>query len=231
MSAGKRIDGNEKARRRGCPDNRALADAFMTEMSPHRTAGVRAHAETCVRCRSKLETLALLRSELEARRHLVPENLTRDERRAWLRLAAEHAGAPRRAGVALRLLKPAWIAATACFLLAAGYLAFNRLSRPVIVRGDPSSGIEIVRPSGLLSEAPHDLVWMPIPGADTYEISIATDAFETIFIRSTLSAAPFSLPEEIRRNLKPGVTYLLTVIAADDLSRRLGTGHTLFKLR
>lgn len=223
---------------RGCLGHPTLVSAFTGELRPRRAARIHAHAETCARCRAKLETLALLRPELEARRDLVPEKLDRKERQAWRLLAAERIGAarpgqpdPRHAPSASRRLRPVWIGAAVLLIAAAGYLGFHRLIRTDIVRGDPSSGIEIVRPTGTLSQAPRFLVWKSFPGADIYVITIASEAYETIFSGSSLSQAPFKLDEEIRKKLKPGSVYLWTVVAQDDSNRRIGSGRGTFEIR
>ena len=224
--------------KQGCPDSASLVAAFAGDLETGRAAGILAHAGTCPRCRVKHEILLRLHPELEARRDLVPEKLSRKELRAWRLLAAERIGitqpgqpAPRLAPSASRRLRPAWIGATVLFLAAVGYLGVNRLGRMDVMRGDASSGLKIVKPIGLLSEAPVFFVWESLPGADYYEITIASEAYETVFSGSSLSPAPFRLDDEIRKNLKPGIAYLWTVVAKDDLSRRIGSGRGVFEIR
>ncbi len=227
-----------KYRKRGCADNAMLVAAFTGDLGSGEAAWIREHTENCPRCRAKLEILIQIRPELEARRDLVPEKLTRKERRAWRLLTAERIGiaqpeqpAPPFAPSASRRLRPAWIAAVALLFVAAGYLAFSRIARTDIMRGDASSGLKIVTPIGLLSEAPRILVWQGFPGADYYEITIASEAYETVFSGSSLSPAPFLLGEEVLKALKPGVVYLWTVVAKDDLSRRVASGRASFEIR
>ncbi len=217
--------------KRGCADNATLVAAFSGDLGSGVTARIREHTENCPRCRAKLEILGRIRPELEARRDLLPEKLTRKERRAWRLLAAERQPAPRPAPSASRRLRPAWIAAAVLFLAAVGYLGVNRLGRMDVMRGDASSGLKIVKPIGLLSEAPRILVWQGFPGADYYEITIASETFETVFSGSSLSPAPFVLGEEVLKTLKPGVVYLWTVVAKDDLSRHISSGRATFEIR
>jgi hypothetical protein len=226
------MTGDKKSR---CPDHPKLVAAFVGDLGSRRTERILAHAGNCPRCRVKLEMLFQLRPELEARRDLVPEKLTRDERKAWRLIAADRAGAPRPglrpAPSASRRLKPVWIAAAVLAVIAAGYLGFSRFGRTDIVRDDSSSNLKLLEPLGRLSEAPGHLVWETPPGADRCRVSIASEKLDTIFNGVATVQGRLDLPEEIRKSLMPGVVYLWTVEVTDDLERVVGRGRGFFEIR
>ena len=81
--------------------------------------------------------------------------------------------------------------------------------------------IEVVHPLGPLAEAPVELGWKPVDGADSYSVGLnAIDG--TVLWRAEVARPPADLPAEIESDLQDHVTYYWSVEALDADGKLVG---------
>jgi hypothetical protein len=138
------------------------------------TATEREHVSGCARCQTELTLFAELNDPAPA----AGEGAAVQWVVAELRRRRSHASADRRSGSAgwrvLRLPGLLAAAAAAVFVLAVGYVAWDRepRSRPARCRRLSHAQLQVLAPSGDVRAAPRDLEWSPVDGAASYDVVV-----------------------------------------------------------
>ena len=213
-----------------CPKSEDFVRAFLGEVGGGAGPGFLEHVARCPSCRPRMQVLAQVRAELEARAGMVPEaGMTREETRTLRRAAVEQ----------LRLMRPParrlslramQVAAAAVVVLALGYLYLNNspYSR-LAVRGSASFELRLLGPGPHLRSAPANFSWSDVPGRDDFRFVLVDDGLNTLYEVET-EATGLSLPNNVRMRLLRGRAYLWTVLALDDNRRELASASRVFEV-
>lgn len=189
------------------------------------------HVSKCIRCQSEL---ALLRS-FESDQPIADEGAAV----AWISAQLEK----RRAGIpdAKRTdkLQISWwrrwnfsvlVPAAALTAIVAVTMVVQQRKQPEL-RADGggsmvyrSEELQIVRPSGELSEAPKDLEWKNFPEASKYRVTIMEVDRNPLWTADTTDFK-IDVPHEVRAKMLPGKTVLWQVTALDSRGRVLATSQ------
>jgi hypothetical protein len=216
-----------------CPDNEALARAFLGDTQNQNGRELLEHVWRCPCCRPKMQALAKVKAALDAQADRIPETgLAEKEARALRQVAAEE----------LRRLKPParspWVkpvpvaaaALVAVIALAAGYFYLSdAVQSRFTMRGAVSQELRLQGPGLRLGEAPADFSWNDVPGRDDFLFSLIDEDLNTIYELETHETS-LRLPEAERQKLIKGKCYLWSVLAVDDTGRGLASASREFKL-
>jgi hypothetical protein len=132
---------------------------------------------------------------------------------------------------------PAWLAAAAVVILAAGLFWQRAQVAPPLPEPPGSNGVmrggdvELLAPVGEVPAAPAELRWEPRPGAAAYHVRLRAFDDELLW-ETTVAAPPARLPAAVAGRLQPAVTYSWSVEALDTRGARLaGSEPVRFRLR
>ena len=87
-----------------------------------------------------------------------------------------------------------------------------------------SEELQLVRPSGELSEAPKDLEWKNFPEASKYRVTVMEVDRNPLWTADTADFK-IAVPHEVRAKMLPGKTVLWQVTALDSRGRVLATSQ------
>ena len=174
----------------------------------------RAHVQGCLRCQTELRVWEMADQEGD-----VGEGAAVRWIAAELKRRRATAPAPRTARLLrfpIRTLTT--LAAAAVFMLAVGYLAWDR--EPTV--GNINAGapvyraaqLQVIAPLGDVPTSPRTLDWSPVDGAVRYEVTVL-QVDRTEVWRTTTASTEQALPEAIVALCVPGRTLLWTVTARD----------------
>jgi hypothetical protein len=216
-----------------CPKKEDFIRAFLGETGDYSRQEFLDHVRRCPCCRPKMQVLAKVQAELEARADTVPESgLTGEEMRELRRVAGERLRLmrPRARFISFRPLPVAAVTVAAVIALALGYLYLsNTLLSRLAVRGSVSQELRLLGPGAHLREAPADFSWSDIPGRDEFRFVLIDESLNTICEIDTHSTG-LRLPEEERQKLVAGKSYLWTVLALDNNDGELASASREFEI-
>ena len=220
--------------KRLCPTEGAFLKAFLRGPDMAEREKVAKHAAVCPRCLRKFNVLSGLETELKAREKEIEEEcLSREEMKALEKMARERlrdlSGQPARpflksqASVGISL-------GVSLVLAVLGYFLLVRNSSPkLILRGVPSQELQLIKPQGMLKEAPEVFVWTEVKGRETFVFRLVDEELNTVY-RTKLSTPRAHLPAEVKDNLVKGKTYLWTVEAQDEECDTLASDYLTFEI-
>jgi len=216
-----------------CPETEDFVRAFLGETGDWTGQEFIDHVRRCPCCRPRMQVLANVKAELEARADTVPETgLTGKEARALRSVAVEQLRLmkPPPRSLSLRPLPVAAVAVVAVLALALGYLYLNStLHSRFAMRGTINQELRLLEPGVHLREAPTDFSWSDVPGRDEFRFVLIDEALNTICEMDTHGTG-LRLPENERQKLAKGKTYLWTVLAMDDNDRELASASREFEI-
>ena len=199
----------------GCPEPRTFLAGSWSALAEAEQRRIESHAERCPRCAAERDLARAFDEGAEADR-------ARDRDLDWVVSRLERAR-PAAAHAAWRRIQTwRWAAAAAAVLVvaAAAFLAQRpgapplappRSGAPAVLRG---SALEILGPEGDVAEAPAELRFSAVEGAERYRVRlVAVD--DAVLWDETVREARAPLPPAVREALRPAVTYRWRVEALD----------------
>lgn len=222
------------AQKNRCPKDRVYVNAFMQELRFEENEKFVDHILVCKECHAKFEMLGQLSEEMEKKIGKIQEQgLTAEEERELKVLAKKKIKELGRKKIWFFDLSPArYIAASAAILvLAAGLLVVSKISQREIYRGgERREEIRIIKPAGVIKEAPVVFSWSVYEGADDYMFQLIDENLDTIY-QMRLNGNSLMLPGELVHKLKRGITYVWKVEARDEFGETLSHAFTSFEWR
>jgi hypothetical protein len=207
-----------------CPSRQETEKAFRTDASFEDKARLADHALVCSDCRVKLNLMAGLKVEMK--------------RYATDRRTGVQAGraAPARQPSRRRFFDWAFAPATAVLMAGTMLLAALWINTPagdgLSFRGTGPTVLDLIAPSGILSEPPRVFCWSPYPGVDSYGFELVDDKLEMLISYVTVNfATALFVPEDIGGRIRPGRTYVWRVWALDENSIPVATEQKSFEIR
>jgi len=229
----------------GCPPPEAFLEAETAALDPAARRRLDEHAASCPPCAAERDLARLFTAEPQAvgvRQEDVDFVVARLEEASPLRRPdAPPAGRvvpfpsrPAQPTVSSSPLPnarrssrwPAWLAAAAVVVLAAGLFVQRSLLAPPPLPAPPAAGVmrggevELLAPVGEVAAAPAELRWEPRPGAAAYRVHLRAFDDELLW-EATVAAPPAHLPAEVTARLQRAVTYSWSVEALDAQGARL----------
>lgn len=220
----------------GCPAPETFLMAELATLTTDERAAVVAHAARCPACAAEQELAAVFDAEPNAiagsQREIGPI-VARLESSMGEHLLS--GGGPSVAATdRFPLLTWAPRLAAAVVLLVVGGALFQALrpgppplpreTRDEVARG---STVEIVYPVGDLESFPHELRWVALRGAASYDVSLFTVGGEILW-RQTVTKVTVRLPDSLIQNLAPMVSYFWSVDALDTTGAHIGVSEEVF---
>ena len=214
--------------RQGCPPPEVWLEAELAEIPNADRERLQSHADSCARCAAERELAASFdRSEIdlgdEELRSLIGEleQTGSDTGSAVSTLGSNSGPSP-------------WtrLALAAMLVLVAG-LVFQ-LSRPEVppLPGLPVGGVtrsgnlDLLRPVGEVATMPLEMSWNDVEGATRYRVVVSAVDGATLW-ETTTPNSTIRIPDELRSNLRPAVSYRWMVEALDASDISVGRSDTL----
>ena len=208
-----------------CLSPEALEALSANGPDPAAGAAQRRHLDACARCRNELALLqefqaAAPRPDETASVAWMESELRR--RRSGLCAPA----APRRTlRAVLRWRTLSLAAASLVVAVTAGmYFRYGTGGRPPGAEGPViwrSQQFQAVSPAGDVAAPPAEFQWEPVAGSATYQVRLMeVDRTELWSVVSFHTAV--SLPDDIRKRMTPGRTFLWEVIARNTAGEKIG---------
>lgn len=219
---------------RSCPAEGVFLQAFLGESAAAEKENLAKHAAVCPRCLRKFNVLIELEAELKAReKDIEDKSLSRKEMEALEKMARQRlrdlSGRPPRpfykspasVGIALGV---------SLVMAALGYFLLVRNSSPkLVLRGVPSQELQLIKPRGMLKEAPEVFAWTEVKGREAFIFMLVDEELNMVY-RTKLSTPQAHLPAEVKDNLSKGKTYLWTVEAQDKERGVLASDYLAFEI-
>jgi hypothetical protein len=216
-----------------CPPGESFVRYFSGELEESEGDRLLEHAARCPYCKVRLNALASLQNELEARKKDLPEaSLSSQDQIAFRRMARAQARAGLRKGPTVfpRMIRAGGILAAGLILAIAGYRLFVKISVPEpVMRGSGREEIRLHQPEGIISEAPKIFSWSKVKDSDGYRLDIVDDNLNLIFSKG-LAGTRLRLPEDVRQRLEHQKPYLWTVSAYDEDDQEMASASGYFEI-
>jgi len=197
-----------------CPSEERFLDFFLGNNPGSEDETILDHIDRCPDCRIKFGLLRDLEPVLERQiRRLQP--LARASRRE-LRAGFRADGRSRRGA---RILAAAGITAMVALSFAA-WIIFQPRGHDTVERGNAAVASSL--PNGRLAEAPRLFVWEPVPGAESYRFALIDESLSLV-AEANSAENWILLSASIRKDIRPGRTYIWTVDAYDDGGVKIGS--------
>jgi hypothetical protein len=225
-----------------CPPPETFLAEEMAALDPETRASVESHAERCPACAAERDLARTFESagSMSASENRDVEHMVRRLKR----------GAPTRkndSGLARLLRFPALgglqrspafrVAMAAVLVLVVGFaVQTTRTGAPqlpdtavdTVVRGGQ---LEVISPVGEIAVVTDAFVWQASDGAVSYLVTLKT-VDDTVLWETTSDQPSVSLPEPVRSQLHPAVTYAWKVEALDAQGARVaGSGWVDFRVQ
>ncbi len=216
-------------RRTDCPSRDAFEKASRTDASFEERERLADHALVCPSCRTKMEILLDVESEVSSRgrefKTLAKASLSELQPRAGVVSAARF-----RSARAWR--KPAAVFGALLAAALAALFLFGPLGpRDGALRNGESGGLVLLSPQGEVKGYPTEFRWEAPLEANTFQFDLIDDNLTTIIPQAGMLERVYSLPIGYEHKFVPGRTYIWRVTAYDDVGRTLGAAQRSFTIR
>ena len=227
------MEKKSKKKMNACPDNETIINAFLEKSGLNEKERIIDHMLTCRSCSMKFDILIRLEKEIYDS-GILPDETEEDksqysEFREAVKKKLKEIRSAKRPSTFGFIPKKHLAAAAALIVIIAGYFAYTNLINPNIVRNDRGTSLILLEPAGELKEPPLFFKWKDLGQADNYDIKIID---ENLNIIARLNGYPsMTVPEEIRSQLKPGITYIWIVEARDNEDYVIAEAQKHFVIR
>ncbi len=208
--------------------------AFMQELNPDENEKLIDHTLVCKKCHQKFEILRQLSEELTKTETSIGEReLTKEEEKDLRNLAKiKLKGIKGNKSLPFKLVPIKYLAAAAALLIViAGLFYISKINQREIYReGERKEDIKLIKPSGLVKKVPVIFSWTAYEGVDDYTFELIDENLTTVYEKDFLMENQLTLPEEVRRKLKKGMTYVWKVEAKNEFGKVLSAASTSFEL-
>jgi glutaredoxin len=217
-----------------CPADGVFIRAFLGRSATAEKEILTKHAAVCPQCLRKYDVLSELEAELKAREMDIEEKyLSGKEMKALQKMARERlrklGGRPVRpllksqasVGVALGL---------SLVLIVLGYILLVKdSSHKLVLRGIPGQELQLIKPHGMLKDAPEVFVWTEVKGREAFVLMLVDEELNMVY-KTKLSTPRAHLPSEVKKSLVKGKSYLWTVEALDKECAVLASDYLAFEI-
>jgi hypothetical protein len=218
----------------GCPKDDVLVKAFLRELSLDETERIVDHMVVCGSCRAKFDLLRGISSELAKKKERVSDGkLSAAEEKELRKLARmkleeiEKSSPPFFRWTPARLA----VAATALVVVVMAVFWITRVDRGTVYREIKGHDeLTLLGPSGKLPSPPLVFEWTPYESAEDYTFEIIDEELNTIFLKTNVLEPRLTLPQDIVKKMKKGITYLWKVYALDDDANVLASGTAYIEI-
>ena len=119
-------------------------------------------------------------------------------------------------------------AAAALVAVIGGYLVFTNLFHKEVYRDFEGNRVILMEPIGEIKGPPMYLKWKPVDRAEGYDVRIIDENLRTVALLEPENLTSIAIPEEIRAQLKPGITYIWIVEAFTDEDQKIAESKKHF---
>ncbi len=218
---------------KGCPADESFVHHFTGGLGRKERTELLEHVARCPKCRLRLNALASLQAQLEARKGDLPEEgLSVGDAAKFREIAREQARTSASARVPYLPKAVRWtgLATAGILLVILGYgLLLKRPSPQPVIRGRMQVQLQLYRPEGKLKAAPRLFAWSKVGDADAYNLEIIDSRLGLVF-STGLTSTRFRLPEDIRKMLERERPYLWTVSVLDDDAQEIEAASGYFEI-
>ena len=225
----------KKDLRNNCPDNEVFIGAFLNEISLEEKEKLINHVLICEKCKLKFEVMKQLSNELKKRReNFEKEEFSASEERQFKKMAKQRIkelkGEEKRAFFRFVPVKYVTIMVGLLVILG-GYFLIHEFHQKEIFRGEKEEKLMLIEPAGKISRVPSVFKWIALEEAEGgfYTFELIDDELNTIWT-SRIRTNKVVLPDNIRRKLKKGKTYIWKVEAFDDAHNKLDSDANYFEI-
>jgi len=203
-----------------CPDNETIINAFLEESGLNEKERIIDHMLTCRSCSMKFDMLIQLEKEMYDS-GILPDDTEEDksqykEFREAVKKKLKEIRSGKRPSTIGFIPKKYLTATAALIIIIASYFVYTNLIDPNTFRHHTGNSLILLEPSAELKEPPLFFQWNHLDQADSYDIKIIDENLNTIARLDGGNYTSIHVPEEIRSQLKPGVTYIWIVEARDN---------------
>jgi hypothetical protein len=231
---------NRRSRKNApCPDRNLFEKSFLDELGRDEVDRFLEHVSQCPRCRKTFEVMNAIKAELNSKSTAIPERLSHDQAQDWRRLAGDRLAEIECSGKKSAGKSPlAWVlsvkflapAAILIVLFAAGYVfILSPIGRHEGLRNSDPVELRLLAPIGKIAASPDAFSWTRVQGAENYVFNLIDEKLNRIYYSDELEdTTSIPVPEEVKKQLVRGATYVWTVTATDENSNKLDSKSASF---
>jgi hypothetical protein len=221
-----------------CPDNSHFLRLFSTKSSEKEKEILIDHILRCRKCKKKFEALKELKALETSDTDSLEFNLSRKEASDLIRHAEVMSDQypnrnVRSQGFRFRIPKSI-IIGLFIVLISAVVLYFSLEHRSAIRTSNPF-GLKLLTPKTEVTKAPKRFKWTQVENADRYALTIIDEDMNTLYpphgSEGKISTSLFEVPDSIRSQLIPQITYVWTIEAFDEFNNFLTSESKSFVIK
>ena len=218
-----------------CPEEEIFIKAFLNEISLEEKEKLINHILICQKCKLKFEVMKQLSNELRKRREdFEEEKFSASEEKQFRKMAKQRIkelkGEEKR--IFFRFVSVKYVAITAGLLfIIVGYFLIYKFHQKEVYRGGEKAELRLLEPIGKISKPPSVFIWTSLKEAEGgyYKFKLIDDELNTIW-ETGVKSNKIILPENIRKKLKKGKTYIWEVEAFSDDDRKIDSKSKYFEI-